>query len=489
MRAILATSIAVTCTAALALPLALPAGATAAGPAGTPAAGTSAGTSATGTSHAPQAGRSAPDGRSARAVPPGIPGSTRSLPLRALRTSDRSAAPGAQGLSAHGVAPFSLVGVVWDDPAAELHGHVQVRSRPVGGTGWSGWQDIQAHDDDAPDPHSAERRGGSVRGSTAPLWVGASDAVELRVAPERDGSSRAAARRALPAGMRLELVDPGRDTSQVRAARTGEQPSGEGRPKPPRNSTQTVGSALGSLLGIFRLPALNRPASPGDDFDDDPTPRPTAPTKPRPTTGPRSHIGPRPAIVTRAGWGADEKLRERKFAYTKRVRAAFVHHSATGNNYRCAQAPSVLRGIYRYHVKSSGWRDMGYNFLIDKCGTIYEGRAGGVAKPVMGAHTRGFNGNSMGIAVLGSFENANPSAASVNAVAKLTAWKLGLYGVDPRATTSLVSGGGNRFKKGSRAKLHAISGHRDGFNTQCPGDRLYRKLSTARSTAARLQGR
>ncbi|MFK8847020.1 N-acetylmuramoyl-L-alanine amidase [Streptomyces sp. Ac-502] len=151
--------------------------------------------------------------------------------------------------------------------------------------------------------------------------------------------------------------------------------------------------------------------------------------------------------------------------------------------------PAVLRGIYRFHVKSSGWRDMGYNFLIDKCGTVYEGRAGGVTKPVMGAHTRGFNEDSMGIAVLGTFENANPSAASVSAVAKLTAWKLGLYGVDPRAVTTLVSGGGNRFKKGTRAKLHAISGHRDGFNTKCPGDRLYRKLGTARHSAARLQGR
>ncbi|GCD37251.1 hypothetical protein OEIGOIKO_05036 [Streptomyces chrestomyceticus JCM 4735] len=480
MRAILATSIAVTCTAALALPLALPAGATTASPAGTSAAGTSDGRPA------PRAGQPARTGqRPAQAAPAGIPGSTRSLPLRPLHTSDRSASSGAQGRSARGVAPFSMVGVVWDDPAAELHGDVQVRTRPVGGTGWSGWQDVQAHDDDAPDPRSAERRGGSVRGSTAPLWVGASDAVELRVLPERDGG-RTAVRRALPAGMRLELVDPGQDTPQVRAARTGEQSSGDRRPKPPRNSG-SVGSALDALLGgVFRLPALGKPAGPGDDYDDEPTPRPTATSRP---TTPRSHVGPRPAIVTRAGWGADERLRERQFAYTRTVRAAFVHHSATGNNYTCRQAPSVLRAIYRFHVKSSGWRDMGYNFLIDKCGTVYEGRAGGVAKPVMGAHTRGFNQNSMGIAVLGAFENANPPAAAVSAVAKLTAWKLGLYGVDPRAVTTLVSGGGNRFPKGTRAKLHAISGHRDGFNTRCPGERLYRKLGTVRDAAARLQGR
>lgn len=114
-------------------------------------------------------------------------------------------------------------------------------------------------------------------------------------------------------------------------------------------------------------------------------------------------IGPRPRIVTRRGWGANENLRERGFVYTKKVKAAFVHHTASGNKYSCSQVPSLIRGIYRYHVVSSGWRDIGYNFLVDKCGNIYEGRAGGVAKAVKGAHTLGFNTNSMGIAVLGNF--------------------------------------------------------------------------------------
>jgi uncharacterized protein with LGFP repeats len=203
----------------------------------------------------------------------------------------------------------------------------------------------------------------------------------------------------------------------------------------------------------------------------------------------RPYIGPRPRIVTRAGWGADERLRERGFVYTKTVKAAFIHHSTTGNNYTCAQAPSVLRSIYRYHVKSSGWRDFGYNFAVDRCGTIYEGRAGGVAKPVLGAHTRGFNDNSMGIAVLGTFTRSRPPKAAVNAVARLTAWKLGLYGRNPRGTTLLVSGGSNKFTKGARVRLKVISGHRDGFATECPGLRLYQRLGSARRASARLQGR
>jgi uncharacterized protein with LGFP repeats len=203
----------------------------------------------------------------------------------------------------------------------------------------------------------------------------------------------------------------------------------------------------------------------------------------------KPYIGPRPRIVTRRGWGANEGWRERQFVYTKKVKAAFVHHTATGSKYWCSQVPSLIRGIYRYHVKSMGWRDIGYNFLVDKCGNIYEGRAGGVAKSVLGAHTLGFNTNSMGIAVLGSYGSTKPTKASVKAVARLTAWKLGLFGVNPRGKTYLKSAGGNLYRKGKNVRLNAISGHRDGFLTECPGRQLYRKLGTARATAARYQGR
>ncbi|MER0245913.1 peptidoglycan recognition protein, partial [Streptomyces sp. HSW2009] len=203
----------------------------------------------------------------------------------------------------------------------------------------------------------------------------------------------------------------------------------------------------------------------------------------------RRYTAPRPRIVLRKGWSADERLRERRLGYTKTVQAAFVHHSATGNNYRCSQAPSVIRSIYRYHVKSSGWRDLGYNFLVDKCGNVYEGRAGGPAKPVLGAHTLGFNSNSTGIAVLGTFSRTAPPGAAVRAVAKLTAWKLGLHGRDPGGSAYLVSDGSNKYRKGVTVRLKVISGHRDGFTTDCPGTRLYQRLAAARSTAARLQGR
>ncbi|MFF9901116.1 peptidoglycan recognition protein [Streptomyces longispororuber] len=409
-----------------------------------------------------------------------LSGTTRSLPLVPLDGSDRAGDTGRpQGLPRRDVAPFSLLGVVWDDPEAELRGSVQVRTRATGGTAWSAWQDLEAHNHEhAADPGTAERDSGRVRGSTAPLWVGDSDGVEVRVRPapaERGQDGRTTAPR-LPTGLRLELVDP------------GEEPPPGGAPVDvPRANSLAAASAAASAvnadlapLGAPLIPELTKAQTEADLL----TTLGLANT-----TAARPYVGPRPAIITRRGWGADERLRERDFAYTKTVKAAFLHHTVTGNKYRCSQAPSVLRSIYRYHVKSSGWRDIGYNFAVDKCGNIYEGRAGGVAKPVLGAHTLGFNTNSMGIAVIGTYTSAAPPKAAVNAVARLTAWKLGLFGANPRGKTYLKSGGGNLYRKGTKVRLHVISGHRDGFATECPGRRLYGKLGTARAASARLQGR
>ncbi|MEU7075828.1 N-acetylmuramoyl-L-alanine amidase [Streptomyces narbonensis] len=461
MRASLATSIAVTCAAVLALPVSFA---------------------------APAAATVPPE---VAALPPGperLPGSTQSLPLEPLDGAVRGfgagtgSDPAERGLARRDVRPFSLLGVIWDDPVAALHGTVQVRTRATGGGTWSPWQDVETHNDEhGADPETAEGAGRALKGSTAPLWVGDSDGVEIRVRGEEQ----------LPEGLRLELVDPGTDPDdavpQVRTAAVPSDPT----------AAEAAASAVNSQLASFGaswIPALSKEATEvtfrhfAERFV--PT-RPAGPAKVTPVAAApaKPYIGPRPKIITRKGWGADEKLREKGFVYTKSIKAAFVHHSATGNNYTCRQAPSVLRSIYRYHVQSSGWRDFGYNFAIDKCGNIYEGRAGGVGKPVLGAHTLGFNTNSMGVAVLGSYDKSNPPTAVLTAVARLTAWKLGLHGVNPNGTTYLTSGGGNLYKKGTKVKLRTISGHRDGFATACPGARLYGKLGTARTTSAKYQGR
>ncbi|MEU7407998.1 N-acetylmuramoyl-L-alanine amidase [Streptomyces sp. NPDC042638] len=511
-------SIGATCAAVLALAPALPATAATAATAATV-----------------ESGRTQRSATASRPAEAGIPGSTRSLPLVPLSRERVLGAAPAQGLYRTGLDRFALVGVVWDDPGTELHGRVQVRTRSVVKRAWSGWQDVETHNaDHGADPGTPEHASRQLRGATAPLWVGASDGVDVRVRADGTGGAvgtgdgaggaddgaggtdagdggnsskngrnsengensensksgeggagrRAAAPRSpLPSGLRLELVDPGDEAGE------GTDP-GEAVPadlpadEPPRTELDTEAAIAASgansditAFGATEIPELDQSAT------EDELIRLQGPTRTKP------YIGPRPRIVTRRGWGADESLRERGFAYTKKIKAAFVHHTATGNKYTCAQAPSVIRGIYRYHVKSMGWRDVGYNFLVDKCGTIYEGRAGGVAKAVLGAHTLGFNTNSMGIAVIGTYGTSKPAAAAVTAVARLTAWKLGLYGVNPSGKTYLTSGGGNLYPKGKNVRLNVISGHRDGFATECPGKRLYAKLGTVRSSAARYQGR
>ncbi|WP_037677206.1 peptidoglycan recognition protein [Streptomyces griseus] len=471
MHGLLASSIGVTCAAALALP------------------------------PAPHPGHPAHLGRPGL---PDLPGSTQSLPLAPLSRARGPAAD--QGLPRRDVRHFSLVGVIWDDPATELHGSVQVRTRAAGTGTWSGWQDVETHNaDHGADPDTAEGTSGRVRGATTPLWVGDSDGVEVRVHAD-DDTDRSAGTRApravtsaapLPSGLRLELVDPGADDPAERAGAAPPRhvPVHAPRTGPLRNpddqtalSTEAAAASATNTdllrvpLGATDIPALS-PQETEEELSSLGEGELTEQQRAKP------YIGPRPHIVTRRGWGADESLRERTFVYTKKVKAAFVHHTASGNAYTCSQSPSLIRGIYRYHVRSMGWRDIGYNFVVDKCGTIYEGRAGGVAKPVLGAHTLGFNTNSMGIAVLGTFGSSKPSSSAVKGIARLTAWKLGLFGANPNGKTYLKSGGGNLYAKGRNVRLHVISGHRDGFATECPGRKLYGKLGSARSTAARYQGR
>ncbi|MFF1408330.1 peptidoglycan recognition protein [Streptomyces sp. NPDC058289] len=475
MRAFLASSIGVATAAALALPLALP---------------------STALAH-PAATR--PAARAGSAAPAAPAGSTQSLPLvpvgpaadrtpgvPGMSTSPRL--PETRGLSAREVKTFSLVGVVWDDASTQLDGRVQVRTRSVATSAWSEWQDVDTHNSEhAADPDTAERGTGRVRGSTAPLWVGQSDGIEVRVQAEPGGRVVSSG---LPTGMRIELVDPGDTTRPPSDAKNGN--AGEASPVLddddkgelallPGMTMETAESSSANVpmapLGAQEIPALNKADSTADAVLADEA------------LAAAPYIGPRPKIVTRLGWGADESLREKGFVYTNKVKAAFVHHTASGNNYACKDAPAVLRSLYRYHVVSSGWRDIGYNFAVDKCGTVYEGRAGGVAKAVLGAHTMGFNTDSMGVAVIGTFASTAPPKAAVDAVARLTAWKLGLFGADPRAKTTLRSGGGNLYAKGSNVRLNVISGHRDGFATECPGRHLYTQLPPTRTASAKLQGR
>ncbi|CAL9566888.1 hypothetical protein SUDANB15_04721 [Streptomyces sp. enrichment culture] len=215
----------------------------------------------------------------------------------------------------------------------------------------------------------------------------------------------------------------------------------------------------------------------------EPTTEPSAQPEPTGSTSPAAPATP--AIVSRADWGADESLVTDPPSYLDEVDAVFVHHTAGTNDYDCAESPAIVRAILTYHVKTNGWSDIGYNFFVDKCGTVFEGRAGGVDKPVRGAHTYGFNGYSSGISLLGDYENGGtPTAAAKQAIADLSAWKLGLHGVDPEAKVTLTAAGDTGvYRTGEKAVLNTVSGHRDGYATLCPGATLYSALPEIRRAA------
>jgi N-acetylmuramoyl-L-alanine amidase len=195
-----------------------------------------------------------------------------------------------------------------------------------------------------------------------------------------------------------------------------------------------------------------------------------------------------PPIVPRSTWGADERIRRGPPSYASDVRFAVVHHTAGRNGYTQSEAAAIVKGIQLFHVQGNGWNDIGYNFLVDRFGTIYEGRFGGVDRNVIGAHAQGFNTGSVGIALLGTYEDASPSAAAQDAIARLSAWRLDIAHVDPTAFLTFISGGSDRHPSGVPVLLNGVSGHRDTGFTACPGDILYGRLGAIAASARNVGG-
>lgn len=194
-------------------------------------------------------------------------------------------------------------------------------------------------------------------------------------------------------------------------------------------------------------------------------------------------LTPQPAILSRAQWGADESWRDSAPRYNDLMRQVHIHHTASGNDYAVDQVPGLIRGMYRYHTHYLGWSDIAYNFLVDRFGRIWEGRAGGIARPVRGAHTRGFNTTSSGIAVIGNFEQVVPNPGIINAVAAVAAWKVDGFGGRPRGSIAVRSDGSDKFPANDVALLRVIDGHRDTNDTACPGQHLYDALPQIRRQA------
>ncbi|MFI2199608.1 peptidoglycan recognition protein [Streptomyces sp. NPDC020192] len=241
---------------------------------------------------------------------------------------------------------------------------------------------------------------------------------------------------------------------------------------------------IGCLSGVFALVALVLVAR-GDD-------RPGPVRLDRHGAGASTaYRAPRPVIVPRSVWMGPTAGPQPPPRYDDKVVAVFLHHTDSPGDYDCADAPNIIRHLYAGQTGDRQWDDIGYNFIVDRCGTIYEGRAGGVDRAVIGAHTLGFNHRTAGIAALGTFTAGVPvPRAMTDAIAAVAAWKLGLAGVDPRASVRLLSSSSlSRYKAGTTATLPVLSGHDAGYMTSCPGAALTARLPEIREAAARLQGR
>ncbi len=188
---------------------------------------------------------------------------------------------------------------------------------------------------------------------------------------------------------------------------------------------------------------------------------------------------PAPAIISRAAWGADENLKASSGAdcmtpkIDDTVQAAVIHHTAGSNDYTADQSASIVRGIYAYHVQGNGWCDIGYNFLVDKYGQLFEGRFGGINLPIHGAHASSWNTNTMGVSFMMNSSLMPATEASLNSAISLLAWKLGSFYRDPLGSTTLVG-----------ATQPVIFGHGDVMATDCPGTSLHSLLQQIRDRVA-----
>jgi hypothetical protein len=174
------------------------------------------------------------------------------------------------------------------------------------------------------------------------------------------------------------------------------------------------------------------------------------------------------------------------------VHLAFVHHTVSANYYARGQSAGMVRSICLFHKYGNGWNDIGYNFVIDRYGQIFEARAGGIDEPIVGAQAGGYNVYSSGVALLGSFGGAAPNGTTFDALSKLLAWKLALHGVsvpgDVLVQVTRTGAPYSRYRAGAHVRLDRISGHRDADTTSCPGNSLYRQLPRLRQVVRGLAG-
>jgi hypothetical protein len=349
-------------------------------------------------------------------------------------------------LPAQTVSPFTLAGLTWVGPVATgTEFKVRVRESGV----WSAWFKLEYGEYQGVGKDGTESV--DTRVGSDPLLTGLADGVEV-IMENTSG--------VVPSQMKVTLVNS-QVTKQDRSI-------GQQSMRMATADTSMQSQAVAALAGA--------------------------------SISPQGALVARPRIVSRAEWGADETWRDPVPRVGSTLLGGIVHHTASTNNYTAEQAPAQMRNLYAYFTKSLNYADMGYNFLVDKYGTIYEGRSGcavgavgcdSATVPVQGAHTAGLNINTFGVSAIGNYDVLAPEnpAAMVESIASLMAWKLAPYGLDPNATAYIPStdtSGSSKYAAGQTAITQVISAHRDVGRTACPSRFLYPYMAEIRARATTL---
>ncbi|OLO65714.1 N-acetylmuramoyl-L-alanine amidase [Actinomyces oris] len=355
---------------------------------------------------------------------------------------------------------FFVAGFTWAG-GADLPEGVRIYLRVRENGTWSPWYLNEAAD---------AGRDDRATSATGEFVTGGADAIQASVV----GSS-------LPAGLKLALVPSRPQGEEVLDA--DDLKTTEAAPTPVIEEV-----AASQPQGAQAEPAATAPsASPA--WGTQPAAVPAAVSVAAPAVAPAATTanGLPVAVTTRAEWGANASYMSWDPEYA-RAGHVVVHHTAGTNSYSAGQSASIVRGIYYYHAVTLDWGDIGYNFLVDKFGTVFEGRSGSVAAPAgtmsIGAHARGVNTGTMGISMMGDYSTVSPSDAQLSSVGKMAGWFLKRAGIsDVTGWASLHVWTTERYQAGSTISMPRILGHRDVGYTTCPGNVGYSKLGAIRAIA------
>ncbi|MGW4328386.1 N-acetylmuramoyl-L-alanine amidase [Nocardia sp. NPDC004573] len=341
--------------------------------------------------------------------------------------------------------PFSMVALT----ARELTDtKATIRARQPDGT-WGPWYDTEPVD-----THRTDRSGPGATDGTEPIYVGDTNAVQVLVTRKQTAAG---------------AIQP--------VAQPAPVPADAARPAPDDPARQPAARSDDSARQVADLTAVlidpGRGATDGELRD-------VAAALP----------GGGPTVITRAQWGADESIRCDEPTYDDGLGGVTVHHTAGRNDYSRSESAGIVRAIYTYHAKTLGWCDIGYNALVDKYGQVFEGRFGGLDRPVQGAHAGGFNENTSGVALMGNYESEQPTEAAIEAIGAFVGWRTKVAGLDPKGSTTMVSEGTSYtpYAQGESVRLPVVFAHRDVGNTTCPGDAAYALMDRIRDIAAGAPG-